>query len=322
MDETIQQSTYDVSADGAVSAEEPPEPEEATSPDPELAADGIGLTDGELKFGDEYFGDVKDSPEEATPPAPEVPKWYTEDELKQIPFETWDIGRLNGDVSKIAPIVRDQLQQRQVQRQTAAMQGIPMPIEMAEPKQYTPKELAEESLKLACEKLGIEDADDFDAYEGEHSAALEMARQELLQKRNAEVSAYQEISREWQDNLRFHAELVRQPDFRDFNEWYMRKCQEHGVTPQQMNDELMRRVQQAGNHYRVIPQIIGGWYQEYRQTKSSPVKMTGQVSKKRNPAVLEGTRGNNYGARRVNAREFGSMTPDEQAEALMQLGYV
>ena len=336
------QSAYDVSADGAAYSgyeEEPlpPAPEEEPAPaEPELAPDGIGLSDGEIQLGDEFFGNMKDdTPEPSQPaPEPEAPKWYTDDELKATPFEQWDLARLNGDIGRFAPIVQEQLKQRNVQRnaqQSAqAIQNIPMPIEMTEPKPYTPKELSDESLKLACEKLGLKDPEDFDGYELEHNAALTIAREELLAKRTAEVSGYKQAVAEWQDNLKFQADLVRLPDFNDFNQWYIGKCRESGVTPEQVNEGLIRRATQNGNRFGMIPQIIRGWYQEYRQEKIASQPKPAPTAPARgirrvggNPPVLEGTRGNNYGyTQRVTPRDFGHMTPDEQAEALIKMGYV
>ena len=132
---------------------------------------------------------------------------------------------------------------------------------MTEPKPYTPKELSDESLKLACEKLGLKDPEDFDGYELEHNAALTIAREELLAKRTAEVSGYKQAVAEWQDNLKFQADLVRLPDFNDFNQWYIGKCREAGATPEQVNMELVRRAHENGNRFSMIPQIIRGWYQ-------------------------------------------------------------
>ena len=187
-------------------------------------------------------------------------------------------------------------------------------------KQYTPKELADESLKLACEKLGLEDADDFDAYENEHNSALELARQELLQKRNAEIAGYNQNVQGWQYNQRFQAELARQPDAEEFRAWVFGECQKAGKTAEQLFAGLNQRVKDSGNNYGIIPQIIGGWYQEFRQKKAQAAPKPRRVS---SPAVLEGSQGSGYGGmRRVNARDFGSMTPDEQAQALIKMGVV
>lgn len=331
MDEqTIQQSAYDVSADGAVnavSAEEslPLESEETLAPKEELASDGIRVSDGELEIGDKFFVDMPEEPEAAKSESekPYTPNWYTDEELKATPFESWDTSRLNGDIGRFAPIVQGQLRERAMQRNAQAVQESPMPSDIVEPKQYTPKELADESLKLACEKLGLSDPEDFDAYDGEHNAAMELARQELLSKRNAEISGYQTAVQGWQANQRLAAELLRQPDYQDFTDWYVGKCREYGTTPEQVNAELYKIARNNGNRFDLIGQTIGKWYMEFRQSRSRPEKTTVQADRKRNPAVLESSRGNNYnGIHRVAPHDFRDMTPDEQAEALIQMGYV
>ena len=141
MDEqTTQQSSNDVSADGLANAgyeEEPLQamPEELTQPESEekLAKDGVRLReDGNLEFGDEFFTDIPDSAEEET----KAPNYYTDDELRMIPFEQWDLNRLNGDVGKFAYEVQRQLQQRVENRQSQAWENRPLPSGMTEPKAY------------------------------------------------------------------------------------------------------------------------------------------------------------------------------------------
>ncbi len=91
--------------------------------------------------------------------------------------------------------------------------------------QYSPAELAQAAQELACEKLGLDDPDDFDEYESEHQAALNLAMQELSQQRNTEVAQYQRVARDYQDLQRFNAELVRQPDYAEFERWFSGKLQ-------------------------------------------------------------------------------------------------
>lgn len=329
----IQQSTqsdantapeWDATADGAVYSTEP---EEETQP--ELADDGAAITDdGELEFGKNFFGDIGQEPEEPEQPEQQqtAPKWYTDEELKTIPFEQWEEGRLNGEVGKFFPIVKQQIQARQqqaqIQAQAQAFRSAPLPQDIAEPKQYEAKELTAEARKLACEKLGITD-DDYDFYEPEHIAATNLAMSELLSKRTDEIRAYQQTKAEWDDNQAFQAALTRQPDFAQFNAWYMRKVQEAGATPQQVNAGLMNLARQNGNRFGLIKQIVSDWYQDFRQETAQQqiqrVKPQAQPQR-RKPPVLEGTKGTNYtGGYELNLDEFGSMTPDEQAEALIKL---
>ncbi len=299
----------------------PPELEEEPMPEgEELPPEGAAVDDeGNVSFGDEFFGDMGDEPEEE-------PAWYSPDELRTTPFEQWDMSRLGGDIRDFAPIVRDQLQQRTRQQ---AVQNTPMPDFMPEPKEYTPKELAEDAKQLACEKLGLEDPEDFDEYEDEHRAAQMMAMQELLQKRNADMAGYRRGQTEWGQLQRFNSELVARPDFNEFNDWYMSKLRAKGISPQQVNEGLYRYARENGNNFAAIPQIIGNWYREFQQERGgSRGRYSSQGSRNtrsrmRPPASLESTRGSGYeGRRRVDMRRFGDMDDDAQAQALMSLGIV
>ena len=328
MDEQMtatQQNSNDVSADGLANPGYEEESLEGTpDAEEELAPDGLGVKDGELEFGAEYFGDVKDSPEEDA----KAPNWYTDEELSQIPFQQWDMSRLNGElpVSKFIPIVQRHLQQAQVQRQAQAFEKVPLPPDIVEVKGYTPQELNAEALKLACEKLGISDVDEFDSYEGEHKAAYELASQELIQRRNAEISGYQTAVRTWADFNRYQAELMRRPDIREFNKWVSEECQRQGVTIEQVNAGLYNTARENGNNFAIIPQFLEGLYREYQQTKQKPkaAKMgMRRVPSNPAPAVLESTRGNTYAGRRsIRAEAFAGMSPKEQERALIELGYV
>lgn len=319
MDEQMTpQLEYDVASDVGYEEEALPPDPETPEVEPDIAPDGVKVSDGEIEFGEKFFGEEKDRPE-GQPETPS-PNWYTDEELRETPFEQWDISRLNGDVGKYAREMQEQLQRRSAQRHAQAIQEAPLPPEIQEVKQYTPKELADASLKLACEKLGIEDPDDFDAYEGEHRAAYELASQELIQKRNAEISGYQQAVNGWQYNQRFQAELASQPDINEFRAWVMGECQKAGVTLEQLNAGLSQRVRENGNNYGVIPETIKGWYNEFRQKKA---QKTPKNNRMKPPAVLEGSHGSSYGGmRRIEARDFGSMTPDEQADTLIKMGVV
>ena len=334
MDEqtTTQQSSYDVSADGAAYSgyeEEPlqatPEGQSTPEADEELAPDGLRVRDGEIEFGSEFFGDMKDSQEDEPP----SPNWYTDKELEEIPFQQWDMSRLNGDipVSRIAPIVQRQLQQAQIQRQAQSVEKIPLPPEIAEVKPYTPQELNAEALKLACEKLGISDVDDYDSYENEHKAAYELASRELIQRREAEIASYQTAARTWPECNRYLAELPRRADNKEFTQWVADQCQKQGVTIEQVNAGLYNTARQNGNNFAIIPQFIEGLYREFHQMKPKPKAANAQgfrrVPSKPAPAVLESTGGNNYAGRpSIRAEAFANMTNEEQERALIQLGYV
>lgn len=331
----VTSSTWDATADGAAYQVS----EEASSTQPEqsegnaeaLQPDGIALDDeGKIQVGEEFFSkpehEEKKEPTDnlQQPPEPNTPNYYTDDELKTMPFETWDLSRLNGDIQKFAPIVRDQLQQRSVQQKAQTIENIPMPDFISEPKQYTAKELSEASKKLACERLGLSDPEEFDPYETEHKAAMELAMQELTHKYWEDLQSYQRSKSEWDENLRFQAELARRPDFNEFNQWYMGNLKAAGATAEQMNAKLLEYVRENGNRFSLIPQLIGSWYKEFLTERGRMTPKPKQTAPKtQSPPVLESTRGNNYEERqRINMRDFRRMDADEQAEALIRLGLV
>lgn len=295
--------------------------------EPDLEPDGARLDeDGNVNFGDEFFGDVKDTPNNE-------PNFYTEDELRNTPYEQWDESRLDGDIHKYTPIVREQLQQRNAQARAQNLQNIPLPSDITEVKPYTPKELSDDAMRLACEKLGIEDPEDFDDYEPEHRAAMNLAMNELIEKRNTDVQGYQRGQSEWGQLQNFNAELSQRPDFNEFNQWYMGKLQEAGVTAEQVNAGLYQYARRNGNRFSLIPQIIGTWYMEYQRERGNnsrqPMGRSGYGMPARSrrrassPPVLESTRGNDYGGRRsINMRNFSEMDDDGQAAALMRMGVV
>ena len=284
-------------------------PSEAVS-----SGDGnVTLTpEGDLEFKDEFFDNIGNDD-------PVTPKPYTQDELKSTPFEYWDVNRLEGDIRDYVPIVRDQMMRRQMEQQLSMRPETP-PIVNA-PQQYTPKELAEAAQKLACEKLGLDDPDDFDEYEGEHQAALNLAMQELSQQRNAELAAYQRVSQGYQDLQNFNAALVRQPDYIEFDRWFSGKLQEAGVTAAQVNAGLQEYARRSGGDYNSLKGVISGWYQEFQQEKRA--QRGTPIRRANRPPVLESPRGNSYeGRRTMDMRKFGSLDEDAQARALMRMGIV
>ena len=328
------------------------------APDGELAPDGIGLDEyGDLKLGDNFFKNIPNDPEDSDLPGskqnPETPNYYTDDELRATPYENWDMKRVGGDVGRYAQEVQRQIQQRQTAARAQAMQNIPIPSDITEVKPYTPKELSEEAKKLAIEKLGLEDPEDFDDYESEHRAAMSLAMNELMNKRNAEVSDYQRGQSEWGQLQKFNADLSQMPDFNDFNQWYRGKLNEAGVTAEQVNAGLYSFARQNGNRFSLIPQIIGSWYTEYQRERGAggqrsangqyprydtqsaryPQYGTSANNPNRNgynrkarpqrPPLLESSQGGNYeGRRAVNLRDFGDMDDEDQAAALIKMGLV
>ena len=301
----------------------PPEPEPDYEPTAEPNYSNIGADEpevtlddnGEVKFSENFFDNVNDKPM--------PPEYYTRDELLNTPYENWDVERLNGDVREFIPIVREQLQRRAIMQQLSQRPTTPPFMQEVQP--YTPQELAEEAQKLAIEKLGLEDPDDFDEYEGSHRAAFDMASQELLQRRNAEVQNYQRGTTEFQQLQKFNAELALQPDFRDFDAWFTGKLQARGITPQQVNAGLMEYARRSGGNFGIIQGVISNWYREYQAERGGGSRTSSAARQPANrPPVLESTRGGtSYDTRRgVNLRSLGEMDPDAQAEALMRMGLV
>ncbi len=180
-------------------------------------------------------------------------------------------------------------------------------------------------MKLACEKLGIEDADEFDSCELEHKAAYELAAQELMQRRNAEISGYQNVLQSWRENARYQDELSRRADFREFGQWFLGECQRVGITPQQVEVGLYNMARQNGNNFGLIKQTMEGWYQIFRsqQGAKTPTAQKPRMSRVPKPPILESTRGNNYAGRpSFRPEAFKEMTDEEQVDALMKMGVV
>ena len=283
---------------------------EPGAPEPEVSVDD----DGEVKFSEDFFD---------TPNAePLPPEYYTSDELRNIPYEQWDETRLNGDVKDFIPIVREQMQKRALMQQMAQRSQVPEYMPEVQP--YTPKELADEAQKLAIQKLGLEDPDDFDEYEGEHQAALDMARKELLDQRTAQIANRQRSLGEYQNLQRFNAELAMQPDFNDFDRWFTSKVQARGLTPQQVELGFQEYAKRSGGNFAAIQGVLANWYREYQAERNGGTPQPTRRTQANRPPVLESTRGGSgYPARGgVNLRDLGRMGPDAQAEALMRMGLV
>ena len=278
------------------------------APEPE-----VSLTeDGEVNFSDDFFGDVEDEPE------PEEPPYYTDEELSRIPFEQWDRSRLHGDIQKFLPIYEEQLRRRQAQQQVMQRRGLPAFLK--QPQEYTPQELADEAEKLACEKLGLDDPDDFDEYEKTHQAAFKLASDELSEARRTARAVYERGVSEWTELQRFNAELAGRPDFPEFDRWVCGKFRANGVTPAQVDAAFMEYAKQSGGDFRNVQGVIANWYKEFQQERGARPRPRARMSR---PPVLESTRGSSYeGRRSVKMSDFREMDMDRQADALMKMGIV
>ena len=285
--------------------------------------------DGEVDFSEDFLADVEksffgDRPakshnEETIPQEPTQPNYYTDEELLNTPYEQWQPDRLNGDIKKFVPIVRQQMQMRQMQNQVAQnSQQIPE-FWQNQPKQYTPKELSDEAHKLACKRLGLDDPDDLDTYESEHRAALDLAMQELAGNRQREIAEYNRRSADWQQLQNFNRTLVAQPDFKEFDSWYLNLLQERNLTPEQVGNALFKKAVDNNYNFGLVIQEVAGLYKEFQRTKAQQT----QRPRVKKPPVLESTRGGSSdGGRSINLRSFGEMDNDAQIKALMDMGYV
>lgn len=354
-EQTIQQpqnSTYDASADGVAYSGFDDEPSQQSTEELETAeleqaqddnglpSDGISVKDGELEYGDDFFGDIgkndnDDVDQQAQAQENEqdnknsAPYWYKIEDLKSIPYEQWDVSRLHGDIKDFVPIVQEQIRARnsQIAAQQVAenAQNTSLPDFIVEPKQYTPKELAQAARTLACEKLGLSDPDDYDDMDMEHQAAYKMASDEIMHKYWSDSQAYEYAKSEWQKLMKFNAEFDTSPDFNQFNQWFLASLQARGVTPQQVSDYLLNLARENGNNFGIIAQAKLNMYREFQQFRAAAQnqKQASQKTRVKPPAKLESSGGNNAGMQRhFDMSRFGELDADAQAEALVNMGII
>ena len=302
----------------------------------------ISIKDGEVKFSDNFFDDVpedKASDEEnyqkghASPAfndkKAEPVNYYSDDDLQNIPASQWDKSRMPDEVKRYYEAFLRQ--QEAINRQQEIQENAKNPPAfLNQPKQLTPKELHEEALKSAVQKLGLTDPDDFDIYEGEHSAALAMARQEILQKNAAENADYQRKVGEYKNWQIFSGQLAAQSDFNEFHQWYLDEVKKNGNTPEQISAGLKNLADIQG--FGAVQNVWAEFYRQFRssefhrqfktsktQAQNQPVQRT----RAKTPPTLESTQGGNSNNRKVyNMREFGNLDEDAQVQALMDMGIV
>ena len=320
--EQINPTEPDYSQDAGAEPEYYDEPQgDFSQPDEQSDSDVSFDDNGDVNFSDEYLAEQEKHffSERTEPPAvdePAKPSYYTDEELLNTPFEQWQPDRLNGDIKKFVPIVQKQIAGRNIQNQVnQKAQQIPDFLQY-QPQQYTPKELSDEAQKLACERLGLDNPDDFDEYEGEHRAALNLAMQELAGNRQREIAEYGRKAADWQNLQNFNRSLAAQPDFQEFNHWYVNRLREMNVAPERVNAYLYQKAVANNYNFGGIIQEVYGWDREFQDTKSRRPRAN-------MPPTLESTRGG-YGDSRssVNLRNFGEMDSDAQARALMRMGLV
>lgn len=316
----------------------------------------IGITsDGEVKFSDSFFGDYGRDKSDKTDgtdiergnadvqgerTVPEQPNseqaaqadtgaaqgelLYSPEELRSTPFEQWDRAKLPKEIADYYDAVKEQLEQR---RNAEKIKNAPMPNMLGEePKPYTAKELVKDANKLAMERLGIKDEDDFDPdYDAEHRAAVDLAKAELIQQRNTNIAMYQQRTSELNELRDFNARLVAMPDFNGFSKWYDNALVKVGKTNEQVQAELFNIAQHYGG--RAVIQQLTNWYGMYRQEAAKQVQQVQQQAQQtprpKTPPTLESTQGGSQNNRKTyNMREFGQLDDDAQTQALMDMGIV
>lgn len=317
-EQTIQQQTEIASQEAEYQEQTEPQESDYQEPEndtePEISVDN----EGEVNFSDDFFGDIKEQPDEQQPQQ-QAPNYYTYEELQNIPYEQWDYNRMPEEVKFYANALNEQTEKRRRQQQ---IQGRSVkPVYMSEPKKYTAKELFSEAREAAMQNLGLKDEDDIDEYDGEYQAAVKLAQDELLQKRNTELAEYQRRTNELQELQKFNNALASRPDYKEYERWYIDKCRQSGVTPEQVAAGLNEIVRRNGERYSEVQNYIASWYREFQNEKAQhreqrrPRRVTA-------PPVLEGTRGGYDGGKSINMRDFGELDSEAQAKALIDMGIV
>lgn len=301
----------------------------------------IILQDGELKFSDDFFGELPEDEPDKNKEQPEIQEeeqvqtqeppanFYTDEELRNTNWYQWDIQRLPEAVRPYAQIIQAQMQtaQRQQQVQEQIALNPEKPPYLQEVKPYTAQELSAEAEKLAVKQLGLESDDDFDPYDGEHVAARNMAMQELLQKRNAQVAYYNQQNKDYQLLRQVNRQIETAPDFKEYQKWFVEQTKRENTTPEQLEEALRQHAQRNGGDYGRIAQVVAGWYKQFKASQvqrpniaqKNIVKPRQKVSV---PPVLEGTQGGYQGKKTYNVKQFGELDSDQQAQALMDMGIV
>lgn len=301
----------------------------------------IGLTDdGDLQIRDDFYGydeDEQTQEQQSRPDwqantgAPEQPVFYTQEELKQVPFEQWDKAKLPKEVASYYDAVAQQiaLRQQAAQRQQQ-VQNISLTDGLGEaPKPFTPKELAQAAREAAMKQLNIQDASDFEPdYDEEQRAALDMARMDLLQQRQYETARYNQRLQERADLQRFNQKVIALPDYNEFNQWYLNTLQRVGKTEADINMALARLEAEHGG--RAVIQQVFDWYQMYRAERQSElakknIHLSPQSRRKAAPPTLESSRGGDSvisSRSGFDGKAFSRMTPEQQQQAFIDMGLV
>ena len=278
----------------------------------ELTGDNeIGVDDnGDLTISNSFFDD--ESKPESPQPKPEE-QGLSDDYLRDTPFEQWDESKIKGDVSRYLPFMKEQLARRQAQANFIQQQQ-QIQQQNAEniPKPYTPKELAADGKKLAAQRLGLDSDEDIDMYEPDHYAAMQQAVKELNEQREAQIRNYQGLSQAQMNFGAYMADLQARPYFKDFDNFFTASLAKTGQTPQMVIDYVKRT-----GKYNDLQRTVETMHRRYLEMQHNANK-----SKARVPNVENTNNAVATGGRVFNLSAFKEMNDDEQAQALINAGYV
>ena len=278
----------------------------------ELTGDNeIGVDDnGDLTISNSFFND--ESKPESPQPKPEE-QGLSDDYLRDTPFEQWDESKIKGDVSRYLPFMKEQLARRQAQANFIQQQQ-QIQQQNAEniPKPYTPKELAADGKKLAAQRLGLDSDEDIDMYEPDHYAAMQQAVKELNEQREAQIRNYQGLSQAQMNFGAYMADLQARPYFKDFDNFFTASLAKTGQTPQMVIDYVKRT-----GKYNDLQRTVETMHRRYLEMQHNANK-----SKARVPNVENTNNAVATGGRVFNLSAFKEMNDDEQAQALINAGYV
>lgn len=278
----------------------------------ELTGDNeIGVDDnGDLTISNSFFND--ESKPESLQPKPEE-QGLSDDYLRDTPFEQWDESKIKGDVSRYLPFMKEQLARRRAQANfIQQQQQIQQQNEANIPKPYTPKELAADGKKLAAQRLGLDSDEDIDMYEPDHYAAMQQAVKELNEQREAQIRNYQGLSQAQMNFGAYMADLQARPYFKDFDNFFTASLAKTGQTPQMVIDYVKRT-----GKYNELQHTVETMHRRYLQMQHNANKSNARVPNVENTNNAAAT-----GGRVFNLSAFREMSDDEQAQALINAGYV
>lgn len=311
-------------------------PQQATVVEPERQPEITLSEDGEVAFSDSFFGgrdggereresEGESAPEPHPEPEPAI-AGYTDDDLRDTPWEEWDPERISGDVKRYIPFMQEQLARRQAaaaQMQAVRMAQAQAPRQAAAgPAVLSQKEITEAAQKMARERLGLKEGEELDLYEPEHVAALSLAAQETRARNQYEIAQFRRVEAEQRQFGAFAADLASRSDFAEFDRWVTGRLATAGLRPEQLQDYVAQTGDIAG-----VQRTVTGWYQAWRQQRSAPAAPAaaaapaGTKQAPRPPVVETGT-GAAPERKVINLRDFGDMDEDDQARALMDAGLV